>query len=248
MIYLKSANEVAGIKKACAIFKAVKAYFTIEKLLGKKLVTIDRLIKQFIEQKQAKCAFHGYLGFPGFNCLSLNQTVIHGVADQTVFKDSDKLTLDIGIDYHGYLCDAAFTLLGNKADPKAVKLLNDVEQAFSKVIEPELFVNNPIGNLSNAIQTYFENKGYFLVKEFGGHGCGIKIHEDPLILNWGEKNQGIRLQEGMVICIEPMVMTDSSEITMAANNWNVLTLKSKFNCHVEQMYHITNNGFECLTN
>ena len=248
MVYLKSAREVEQIRQACKIFQEAKAYFTIERLLGKSLTAIDQALKQFIESKGATCAFHKYQNFPGFNCLSLNETVIHGIADNRVFGVKDKLTLDIGINLNGYICDAAFTVLGPKAPEPMQTLLEVTEACFTAVVEPQLRPNNPTGNVSHAMQTYFESKGYYLLKQFGGHGCGIKVHEEPLILNYGKPDTGTKLEPGMVLCIEPMVMTDSDAMVMHNNSWNVLTPKSRYNCHVEQMYVITTSGFECLTN
>lgn len=246
MIYIKTPTEIAGIKKACAIYTALRAECIQRNLTGMTLKAIDLFTKKFIEAQGAKCAFANYRGFPGYNCLSRNETIIHGVADDNVFGRRDKLTLDIGIALNGYICDAAFTLLGPDA--------SDAYHAIDKVTLGALYAGAAVagpgvhtGDVSVAIQNFVQSQGYSLLRDYGGHGCGLKIHEDPLILNYGSPKTGPILKPGMVICLEPMTLQGPAGAHLGPDGWSVISDLPQPVCHWEHMVLITPTGREILT-
>lgn len=218
MVYIKSLNEILEIKKACNIFKKIREICLQKNLEGKSLKEIDEFTKQLVEKYGGSCAFHGYQGFPGYNCMSMNEVIIHGIGTHdVVFGPKDKLTLDIGINYNGYICDSAFNIFGSKISDDYLKLssitLNAIYEAC-KVIKP----GNTIGDISFTIEKYVKEHDYQILKNYGGHGCGLKIHEDPIILNYGKPNTGFKLKSNMVICIEPMLLEKSDLVHIDKNN------------------------------
>ncbi|WP_027124201.1 type I methionyl aminopeptidase [Mycoplasmoides pirum] len=247
MVYIKNAQEIEGIKKACNIFKKVRDLCLQKNFVGWSLKEIDEFTKSIIEAENASCIYHGYQGFPGYNCMSKNEVIIHGIGTHdNKFEAKDKLTLDIGIQFENYICDAAFTILGPLASIEYQKISKITLQAIfeaTKVIKP----GNYVGDISNAIQTYVHQHGYHLLKNYGGHGCGIKIHEDPLILNYGEPKTGFKLKPGMIICIEPMLLEKNNEVHLGQDNWSVISNISQMTCHWEHMILINETGCEILT-
>ncbi len=246
MIYIKSSYDIENIKKTCKIWIWVKKklYDFIKE--GKSLIEIDSYAKDLIESKNAFCTFKNYNGFEGNICLSVNEVIIHGVPTKYTLKKNDILTLDIGITYNGYICDAAFTIIiGNNEE--AIKLSEVCYESLLKGIE-QVKPGNKIGDISFAIQNHVEKNGYFILENFGGHGCGIKLHEDPIILNYGKKNTGPILKEGMIICIEPMIMIESNEYFIdQKDKWSVKSKNNKMTCHWEHMVLVTSDGYEILT-
>lgn len=218
MVFIKNEKEIAGIKKACEIFMKVKEACMQQNFVGQSLKAIDEFTKNIIEANGAKCAFHGYQGFSGYNCMSKNEVIIHGIGTHDVtFGPEDKLTLDIGVNLNGYICDAAFSIFGPKVNPEYLKMSEVTLQAIyeaCKVIKP----NNTVGDISHAVQTYVTKHGYQLLKHYGGHGCGLKIHEDPIILNYGQPHTGYKLKPGMVICVEPMTLQLSDAVHLGKDN------------------------------
>lgn len=246
MIYIKSEYDINNIKKACDIWKHTKSELTKYIKEGISLNQIDEFAKQIIESKGATCTFRDYHGFKGNICLSVNDVVIHGVPSEYILKKSDMLSLDIGITYNNYICDSAFTIIigeNEEAEKISKVCYESLLEGISK-IKP----GNKIGDISNAIQVYVENENYHILKDFGGHGCGIKLHEDPMILNYGNKNSGPTLKEGMIICIEPMIMTGSSDYYIdKKDKWSVRSKNGKLTCHWEHMILVTKDGYEILT-
>lgn len=247
MIYIKTEYEIEQIKKACAVWKDVR-----DKLIpfikeGVSLLQINDYAKQIIESHGCKCCFHKYNGFPGHICISVNDVVIHGVPTNYKIKDKDIITCDIGVDYNSYICDAAFSVVVGE-NPEAKKISDVCYQSLMeaiKIIKPN---STTIGDISHAVQQYVENNGYKVIENFGGHGCGKQLHEDPIILNYGTKGTGKKLRPGMIICIEPMILTDDNDYYIdKKDKWSVISKNHKLTCHWEHMVLVTENGYEILT-
>ncbi|MGL4647177.1 MAG: type I methionyl aminopeptidase [Mycoplasmoidaceae bacterium] len=246
MIYIKSAFDISNIKEACKIWLWVKAKLLDYIKAGKTLKAIDLYAAELITSKSAICTFKDYQGFGGHICTSVNDVIIHGVPNSYALQEGDMLTLDIGVTFNNYVCDAAFTVIIGKNE-EAEKISKVCYQALLegiKVIKPR----NSIGDISHAIETYVNDHGYQVLKDFGGHGCGIKLHEDPIILNYGKKGQGAILKPGMVICLEPMILTDSDQYYIdPKDQWSVKAKNHKLTCHWEHMILVTDDGYEILT-
>lgn len=246
MIIIKSQYDIEQIKKASSVWKLVRDDFFQFVTVGKSLKQIDNRAKQIIEEQGCKCAFYGYNDFPGNICISVNDCIIHGVPDNYILKENDIVTFDVGVDYNGYICDAAFTMvLGD--DPKAHEISDVCYQSLLEGIK-QAVPGNYVGDISHAVESYVTSKGYYVINDFGGHGCGKKLHEDPMILNYGKPKTGAMLRPGMVICIEPMILTDKKDYYIdKKNKWSVISKNHKLTCHWEHMILITKDGNEILT-
>lgn len=246
MIFIKSDAEILKIRKACDVWKKIKVALEKHIQPNVSLKELDLISRKITLENNCNSPFHNYKGFPGFNCFSVNEVVIHGVAIDYKLKEFDIITCDIGVSYEGYICDAAFTVvIGN--NQKALKInqvCKDSLYESLKYIKP----NNYIGDISNAIETFVKRNGYYVIKDFGGHGCGRKLHEDPIILNYGMPKTGPRLRQNMVICIEPMILTNSDEYYISKkDNWSVIAKNHELTCHWEHMVLVTEKGYEVLT-
>lgn len=245
MIYLKSDYEIKEIKKACEVWKKVKQVLLENTTPGKSLIELDELAKKVTIENGCSTPFHQYRGFPGYNCISVNDVVIHGVPTNYKLKDKDIVTYDVGVAYNGYICDAAFTVvLGNNLEAQKI---NDV--CYNSLMEgiKQIKPNNRVGDISNAIEQYVTSNGYYILEDFGGHGCGRKLHEDPIILNYGAKGSGPLLKPNMVLCIEPMILTDDASYYIDKDKWSVIASNHKLSCHWEHMVLVTQDGCEILT-
>lgn len=247
MIYIKSNYEIEQIKKACSIWKEVRDKLTSFIKEGVSLLEIDEYARKLIEDDNGcKACFHNYNGFPGHICISVNDVVIHGVPTNYKLKYQDMVTCDIGVEYNSYICDAAFTVI--IGDNSEAQKISDV--CYNSLIEgiKQVKPNNTIGDISHAVQNYIEANGYKVISDFGGHGCGKKLHEDPIILNYGNKGSGAKLRPGMIICIEPMILTDNNAYYIdRKDNWSVISKNHKLTCHWEHMVLVTEDGCEILT-
>ncbi|MCQ3915308.1 MAG: type I methionyl aminopeptidase [Mycoplasmoidaceae bacterium] len=165
----------------------------------------------------ATASFYQYEGFPGHICISVNEQIIHGIPNDYVLQKTDIVTFDIGVTYEGYVCDAAFSIVLDPTNEAALEIQDATIDCLNTAIK-QIKAGVRIGDISYAIQETAFYHGYEVIKNYGGHGCGLKVHEDPIILNYGQPGTGLKLKAGMVICIEPMLMTDSDEYVVDADN------------------------------
>jgi methionyl aminopeptidase len=183
---------------------------------GISLIELDEKANTLIQKNHGISSFYQYNGFPKHICISVNDQLIHGVPNNYTVKEGDKITFDVGVTYEKHTCDAAYTVIVGKNNlAKQISavtyeaLMNAIE-----VIKPGNFT----GDIAHAIEMTAKQHNYEVIKDFGGHGCGNKVHEDPLILNYGKPQTGVQLVKGMVLCIEPMLMTDSDEYYIDPKN------------------------------
>lgn len=242
MIIIKSNTEIDKIKTACEIWKKVRDVLTDALSPRIDLITLDTIARDTILAHGGKPAFKGYLGFPSNICISRNRIIIHGIPDRTPVLPGDKLTFDVGVEYNGYYCDAAFTRLIPPVDSKMQKL-NDVTYDSLIAGINAIAVGKRVGVIGDAIKKCVSAcSDYYLLPDFCGHGCGKRIHEDPRILNDSNPNDGPLIREGMVLCIEPMVMTKNNAYTCSGAQWNVQAkLPGSLVCHWEHMVLIDYN-------
>ena len=245
MIYIKSDYEIEQLRKACEVWKKVKQKLIENTKPGKTLIELDELARDVTLENGCTTPFHKYQGFQGYNCISVNDVVIHGVPTNYKLKNLDIVTYDVGVAYNGYICDAAFTVvLGNNEEAKKIN-----EVCYNSLIEgiKQVKPNNRIGDISSAIENYVNEHGYHVIEDFGGHGCGRKLHEDPIILNYGKKGTGPLIKKNMVLCIEPMIFTDDATYYIDKDKWSVIAANHLLTCHWEHMVLVTDNGCEILT-
>jgi methionyl aminopeptidase len=246
MINLKTKREIGIMRDACRIVAEVLEdlrRFTKEGVLTRDL---DKLAEEKTGRYQAKAAFKGYREYPKSLCTSINDQVVHGIPGDTRLMPGDIVGLDFGILYKGYFGDGAITLPIGDAPEGTKRLLRVTEECLYLGIE-KMVPGNHLSDISHAIQTHAESNSFSLVKEFGGHGIGKQLHEDPMVLNYVVNGRGIKLREGLVLAIEPMVNMGTDRVKILPDGWTVVTMDGKPSAHFEHTVAVTANGPEILT-
>jgi methionyl aminopeptidase len=247
MIFLKSPWEIEKMRRSNAIVAEVLARLREAIKPGITTLELDRLAEHLCRRKGAKPAFKGYRGYPFSLCVSVNEEVVHGFpSKKRVLKEGDIVSLDFGVLYDGYYGDAAITVPVGEISERAKRLLRVTEEALYKGIE-QAVIGKRLGDISSAIQRYVEAHGYSVVRQFVGHGIGRALHEDPQVPNFGKPGRGVKLKEGMVLAIEPMVNEGTYEVEILADGWTAVTKDRKLSAHFEHTVAITKNGPEILS-
>jgi methionyl aminopeptidase len=245
MITLKSAREIEVMRRANVIVAEILAELRDKVAAGVTTLELDSLAEELTYKKKATPAFKGYQMagrvYPRSLCVSVNEEIVHGIPSGRVLKDGDIVGLDFGVIYEGFYGDSAVTVGVGAITEDARRLMQVTEQALYRGIE-HLRDGKRLGDLSSAIQQTIEGAGYSVVRSFVGHGIGKRLHEDPPVPNYGEAERGIRLKEGMVLAIEPMVNAGSSEVKMKEDGWTAVTGDGSLSAHFEHSVAITQNG------
>jgi methionyl aminopeptidase len=246
MITLKSKREIEIMRAASRIVAEILENLRSHCKAGVSTRELDEFAEEQIARHSAGAAFKGYRGYPRALCTSINQQVVHGIPDNTVLMDGDIVGLDFGVSYKGYFGDAAITVPIGSIDSETQKLLSITEECLYLGIK-QMVPDNHLSDLSRVIQMHAESNGFSLVKEFGGHGIGKHLHEDPMVLNYVVNGRGIRLKPGLVLAVEPMVNMGTDQVQILSDGWTVVTLDGKPSAHFEHTVAITENGPEILT-
>ena len=208
---------------------------------------LDEFAEAFTAEHHARPAFKGYRGYPGSVCTSINQEVVHGIpSSKRKVREGDILSMDFGVELDGYFADAALTVPVGKVAPERQKLLRVTRESLEQGIE-KIRPGNRLGDVSAAVQQWVEKNGFSVVREFVGHGIGTKMHEDPQLPNYGSAGQGARLQEGMVLAIEPMVNTGGPGVRILEDDWTAVTTDGSDSAHFEHTVAVTAKGPWILT-
>ena len=254
MITIKSDKEIKLMREACKLTAQVYDY--IGKIIkpGMSTYELDRLAEEFIRshggipaEKGYPSGVRGVPNFPGSLCVSINDVVIHGVPSKDIIiQDGDVVSVDTVVLKNGYNGDAARTFLIGNCSEEAKKLVEVTKQAFFEGLKFAK-AGNRVGDISHAVETYVRSFGYNLVREFQGHGIGKEMHEDPGVPNIGKAGKGPRLEAGMTICIEPMVMVGKQDIWELDDGWSIATQDGSLSAHYENTILITENEPKVLT-
>ncbi len=207
---------------------------------------LDKAAKALILQSGAKVAFEGYQGFPAALCVSINEEVVHGVPSSRILKEGDIVTIDIGLVWKGFYVDMARTVPVGQASPEALRLIRVAKKALRLGIK-KVHPGATVGDIGNTIQRFVESQKFQIVRDLCGHGIGKDLHEDPLILNYGERHTGTELKEGMAICIEPMITMGDWHVKQAIDGFVFTTVDNSLAAHFEDTIAVTENGCEVLT-
>jgi methionyl aminopeptidase len=251
VIIIKSKNEIDFIRESAKIvaetLQLVKRYAEV----GMTTLELDKIAEDYILSNNAIPAFKGYsqagsIDFPGTICSSINEEVVHGIPSNRVLENGDILSLDVGVDKNGYFGDAAITIGIGEVSSDIGKLLESTEKSLYLGIE-QAKKNNRVGDISFAIQSFIESKGFSIVRDLCGHGVGKYLHEDPQIPNFGKANSGTKLKNGMTFAIEPMINMGTYEVTVASDGWTVVTRDKKPSAHFEHTVAIINDNPEILS-
>jgi len=246
-IELKTKEEIIKIRKSAQIVKKVLEKLKTIVRAGIATLEFDIVAMEELKKYGAKPAFLGYRGFPKSVCISINNEVVHGIpSDKRILKDGDIVSIDFGVEYDGYFGDAALTVPVGKISNTAKKLIDVTEKALYEGIK-NAKVGNKLYDISASIQEYVEKNGFSVVRDYVGHGIGKKLHEEPMVPNFGERGTGPVLKEGMVFAIEPMVNEKGFEVKVLDNGWTVVTVDNGLSAHFEHTIAITKNGPEILS-
>ena len=246
MITLKSKREIELLAIAGNIVYQTHKYLQPYIKEGIKTIELDKLAEDFIRSKDATPSFKGYEGFPYTLCISVNSEVVHGFPSDYVLKNGDIVSIDIGACYKGYHGDSAWTYKVGGVDKDVEFLLEHTEKSLFIGLE-QIKPGNRVGDIGYAIEQYAKEHKLGVVKELCGHGVGTSVHEDPEVPNYGTKNTGARLKEGMVIAVEPMLTLGSPRIFIHDNDWTIDTADGRPSAHFEHTVVVTADGYEILT-
>lgn len=240
MIQVKSAEEITRMMKAGEIAAQALAFAGRSIKPGMSTWELDKLIHDFIVSKGARPSSLGYCGFTGSACISINEELIHGIpSKKKIIKDGDIVTVDLTVEYGGWNGDNARTFAVGEVSDEAKKLMKVTEEALYEGIKMAV-AGNRIGDISNAVQTYCEERGYHVVRKYIGHGIGRDMHEDPEVPNFGKAGRGPRLVPGMTICIEPMINSSTPDVVVLPDKWTVVEANGNLSAHFEHTICITN--------
>ena len=247
MIVLKTNRELALMREACRISAGALKVAGEAVQPGVTTEEIDRIAYEYIIKQGAKPNFLNYNGFPATACISINDEVIHGIpSKKRIIKEGDIVSIDLGAILDGYNGDNAATFAAGKISPEAERLINTTKESLYKGIQAAV-AGGRIGDISNAVQKYCEERGFSVVRDFVGHGIGTKLHEDPAVPNYGTPGRGVRLLPGMTLAIEPMINAGGYEVRQLSDGWTVKTKDGSLSAHFEHTVAITNDGPKILT-
>ena len=247
MVISKSPREIALMKEAGRVVGLV--FKTLEETIkpGMTTLDIDTIVEKVMRDNDCIPAEKGYYGYPASACVSVNDTLIHGIpSDKIHIREGDIVSVDIVANYKGYMADACRTYKVGTITERAERLVRVTKEAFFealKVVKPGSFV----GDISATIQRYVESHGYNVTRDYTGHGIGREMHEDPSIPNYGKPGTGTRLVPGIALCIEPMVLEGRKDTRVLGDGWTVKSKDGKLTAHYENTVIVTEDGYEIIT-
>lgn len=251
MIYIKTAQEIDGIRKSCEIVAEVLKIMSEMIKPGITTKMLDETAEDFIRSKNAIPAFKGYsqvgsFNYPGSICASVDSAIVHGIPNDEPLKEGQIVSIDVGVELNGFYGDAAKTFPVGKISELKKKLLKVTEEALLKGIEKSVD-GNRVSDISEAIQKYVELNGFTVVRELTGHGVGKFLHEDPSIPNYVIPGPSPKLRKGMTLAIEPMVNAGTYRVRTLKDGWTIVTEDGQPSAHFEHTILITNGKPEILT-
>ncbi len=233
MIHYKNEAEIELMRQSALLVSRTLAEIAGMLRPGISTLAIDKLIGEIIRSNGAIPSFLNYNGYPFDSCISVNDVVVHGFPNEGELSEGDIISVDIGVIKNGYHGDHAYTFAIGNPGPAVAQLIKVTKESLYKGIEKAI-ENNRVGDISFAIQDYTEKQhGYGVVRELVGHGLGKKLHEDPQVPNYGKRGSGIRLKEGLVLAIEPMINLGKRNVYTAKDGWTVRTVDQQPSVHFE---------------
>ena len=246
MIYYKTEEEIDLIRNSSLL--VAKTHAEIAGLIkpGITSLALDKIAEEFIRDNGGVPAFKGYGGFPNTLCMSPNDQVVHGIPNDRVLQDGEILSVDCGVVMNGYFGDSAFTYEVGEVDAETKQLLKVTKESLYKGIEMAVS-GNRIGDIGYAVQKHAESFGYGVVRELVGHGVGKNLHESTEVPNYGRRGRGAKLQEALVIAIEPMINMGTRKIMQHNDGWTITTIDNKPSAHFEHTIVVRKGKAEILS-
>ncbi len=251
VIYLKKDEALQHMREAGRIVAEVLALMEERIRPGITTAELDAIAEAWIRRRGAKPSFLGYppgspRPFPATICASVNEELVHGIPGPRRLEEGDIITVDVGAFYRGYHGDAARTFPVGQVSEEALRLMEVTRGALEAGIA-QAVVGHQVGAISHAVQRYVESRGYFVTRQYTGHGIGRHLHEEPQVLNFGPPHRGPRLRKGMTLCIEPMVLIGTERTRVLKDGWTVVSANGKLTAHFEDAIAITDGEPEILT-
>jgi methionyl aminopeptidase len=246
MIYIKTEEEIEFIKESSLLVG--KTLAEVAKLIGPGIKTsdLDKRAEEFIRDHDAVPGFKGYNGFPYSLCISVNENVVHGFPSDCELKDGDIVSVDCGAYKNGFYGDSAYTFAVGNVKEEILELLKRTKESLYIGIEMAV-EGNRVGDIGYAIQNYVEKFGYSVVRDLVGHGLGKNLHEKPEVPNYGKRGSGVKLKEGMVLAIEPMINLGTKKVIQESDGWTIRTADKKPSAHFEHDVVVRKGKAEILS-
>jgi methionyl aminopeptidase len=252
MVVLRSLNEIEGLRRAGDLVARTFEMLRPRVVPGARLDEIDRVVEAFLHAHGAESPYKGYRPspsvppFPGTVCASVNEEVVHGIPSRRKLRGGDVVGIDVGALLGGWIGDACYTYPVGEVSPAARKLLDVAVECLEAGVA-EVRPGGRLGDVGAAVQEVAEHRGYGVVRELGGHGVGRNLHEEPHVEHFGRRGRGLRLREGMVFTIEPMINEGGREIRMLGDGWTVVTADGSLSAQYEHTVVVKAGGCEILT-
>jgi len=246
MIPLKTPGEIEKVRESSRIVAQALRLSKERARQGMTTAELNGIIEEFILRQGGRPAFKGFCGFPASSCVSINEQVVHGIPGERRLKQGDIVSVDIGVEKESFFGDGAITFGIGAIDPRAQDLIKACRKALLDGIQMAR-TGNRLSDISHAVQTATESRGYGVVRDLVGHGIGRQMHEDPQIPNFGQPGKGPRLQNGMVFAIEPMITAGHYAVHTLKDHWTVVTSDGSLAAHYEHTIVITEQGPRILT-
>lgn len=251
MIPIKNPEAIKRMREACAVAATVLSRLKEQVRPGITTHDLDQIGRDLIASFGARSACHGYQlhsrRYPAYTCLSVNEEVVHGIGSlKRILRDGDIISLDVVVEFNGYIGDNALTVPVGTIAPRTAELLQVTAEALSLGIA-QATVGNRIGDISHTVQTFVEAHGFSVVREMVGHGVGRAMHEEPQIPNFGRRNSGEKIKAGMTLAIEPMVNLGGHAVRTLSDGWTIVTTDGTPSAHFEHTVLTTDSGPEILT-
>jgi methionyl aminopeptidase len=246
MIILKSERDLEAMRPACGVAAKVLADVAAFIQPGLTTAEVDEYAASLIKGFGAKSAFLGYRKYPCHTCISVNEQVVHGLADSRKLQFGDIVSVDVGVSYNGYIGDNARTVAVGGCSPEAQRLMDVTEQALHAGIA-QAKPGRRVVDISRAVQSLVESSGYSVVREFVGHGVGRTMHEEPQIPNFDDGKPSPKLRAGMTLAIEPMVNAGQPAVKILKDGWTVVTRDASLSAHFEHTVLVTETEPEIMT-
>lgn len=245
-LFYKTKEEIELIRESSLLVG--KTLATVAALIrpGVTTLSLDKVAEEFIRDNKAVPAFKGYNGFPGTLCISPNSQVVHGIPGKYELRDGDVVSVDCGVVKNNFFGDSAYTFTVGEVKPEVLNLLKITKESLYKAIEVAL-TSYRVGDIGYAVQEHAEKNGYSVVRELVGHGVGQSLHEAPEVPNYGKRGTGLKLQEGLVIAIEPMINMGKKAVKQENDGWTIRTADNLPSAHFEHTVAIGKNKADILS-
>jgi len=246
-VVLKSASEIEKMRRAGRVVREVLELVRSKVKPGVTTYDLEKAAEERLKELGIKPAFKGYHGYPCALCTSINSEVVHGIpSPKRVLKNGDIVSIDFGVVADGYYGDAAITVPVGTIDPQSARLLRATEESLEAAIRA-VRPGATLGDIGATVQAVVEGEGFSVVRDFVGHGIGVQMHEDPQIPNFGEAGRGMKLKEGMVLAIEPMVNAGGPDVMVLEDGWTAVATDGSMSAHFEHTVAVTATGARILT-